>query len=111
MPPETKYAGRVDVHVAHEFWVRARSTSRSSQGGSCTSRGGGSSRRGAVPPAFVLLQSSISFDKYGIGLSDPAPPGSLPPLEEWMDGVRRVMDAASSERAAILGAGEGCRCV
>jgi class 3 adenylate cyclase len=49
----------------------------------------------------------ISFDKYGIGLSDPAPPGWLPPLEEWMDDVRAVMDAAGSERAAILGAGEG----
>jgi pimeloyl-ACP methyl ester carboxylesterase len=49
----------------------------------------------------------ISFDKYGIGLSDPAPSGSLPPLEEWMDDVRAVMDAARSERAAILGVGEG----
>jgi pimeloyl-ACP methyl ester carboxylesterase len=44
---------------------------------------------------------------YGIGLSDPAPPGSLPTLEEWMDDVRAVMDAAGSERAAILGAGDG----
>jgi pimeloyl-ACP methyl ester carboxylesterase len=49
----------------------------------------------------------ISFDKYGIGLSDPAPPGSLPTLEEWMDDVRAVMDAARSERAAILGAADG----
>jgi class 3 adenylate cyclase len=49
----------------------------------------------------------ISFDKYGIGLSDPAPPGSLPPLEEWMDDVRAVMAATGSERAAILGAGDG----
>jgi pimeloyl-ACP methyl ester carboxylesterase len=49
----------------------------------------------------------ISFDKYGIGLSDPAPPGSLPPLEEWMDDVRAVMDAVGSERAAILGTGDG----
>jgi class 3 adenylate cyclase/pimeloyl-ACP methyl ester carboxylesterase len=49
----------------------------------------------------------ISFDKYGIGLSDPAPPGSLPPLEDWMDDVRAVMDAAGSERAALFGAGDG----
>ena len=46
----------------------------------------------------------ISFDKYGIGLSDPAPPGRLPPLEEWMDDVRTVMDAVGVERAAVLGA-------
>jgi class 3 adenylate cyclase len=49
----------------------------------------------------------ISFDKYGIGLSDPAPAGSMPPLEDWMDDVRAVMDAAGSERAALFGAGDG----
>jgi pimeloyl-ACP methyl ester carboxylesterase len=49
----------------------------------------------------------ISFDKYGIGLSDPAPTGSLPPLEDWMDDVRAVMDAAGSERAALFGAADG----
>jgi class 3 adenylate cyclase len=49
----------------------------------------------------------ITFDKYGIGLSDPAPPGSLPPLEEWMDDVRAVMEAVGSERAAVLGASDG----
>ncbi len=49
----------------------------------------------------------IAFDKYGIGLSDPAPPGGLPPLEEWMDDVRAVMDAVGVERAAVLGAADG----
>lgn len=49
----------------------------------------------------------ISFDKHGIGLSDPLPLDRLPPLEEWMDDVRAVMDAASSERAAVMGANEG----
>lgn len=49
----------------------------------------------------------ISFDKYGMGLSDPVPSRSLPPIEEWMDDVRAVMDAVGSERAAILGLVEG----
>ncbi len=49
----------------------------------------------------------ISFDKYGIGLSDPIPSRSLPPLEEWIDDVCAVMDAAGSEQAAIMGANEG----
>ena len=44
----------------------------------------------------------IAFDKYGIGLSDPAPPGSPPPLEEWMDDVRAVMDAAEVEEAVLM---------
>jgi class 3 adenylate cyclase len=106
--PETRYARRGDIHVAYEvlgegeidlvfvsewfFHLEGRPEIPSLQ-------------------RFLRRLSSfsrlISFDKYGIGLSDPAPPGSLPPLEEWMDDVRAVMDAAGSERAAILGAGEG----
>ncbi|HEV3407850.1 MAG TPA: adenylate/guanylate cyclase domain-containing protein [Gaiellaceae bacterium] len=49
----------------------------------------------------------ITFDKYGIGLSDPIPSRNLPPLEDWVDDVRAVMDAAGSEAAVILGANEG----
>ena len=48
----------------------------------------------------------VSFDKYGIGLSDPIPAKELPPLEDWMDDVSAVMDAVGLERAAIVGAGE-----
>jgi class 3 adenylate cyclase len=48
----------------------------------------------------------ISFDKYGIGLSDPIRAKELPPLEDWMDDVSAVMDAVGLERAAIVGAGE-----
>ena len=48
----------------------------------------------------------ISFDKYGIGLSDPIPSRELPPLEDWMDDVSAVMDAVGLERAVIAGAGE-----
>ena len=48
----------------------------------------------------------ISFDKYGMGLSDPIPSRELPPLEDWMDDVSAVMDAVGLERAAIMGASE-----
>ncbi|HXR32057.1 MAG TPA: alpha/beta hydrolase, partial [Solirubrobacterales bacterium] len=47
----------------------------------------------------------ILFDRRGVGLSDPA--GGAPTLEERMDDVRAVMDAAGSERAALLGMSEG----
>src|SRR5436853_4080736 len=47
----------------------------------------------------------ICFDKRGSGVSDPVPLGALPTLEQWMDDVRVVMDAAGSERAAIFGHG------
>lgn len=48
----------------------------------------------------------ISFDKYGMGLSDPIPSTELPPLEDWMDDVSAVMDAVGLERAAIMGVAE-----
>jgi class 3 adenylate cyclase len=49
----------------------------------------------------------ISFDKRGIGLSDPVPLDQLPLLEEWMADVRAVMDAVAVERAVVMGANEG----
>jgi pimeloyl-ACP methyl ester carboxylesterase len=47
----------------------------------------------------------ITFDRRGSGLSDPVP--DAPTLEERMDDVRAVMDAAGSERAALMGLSEG----
>jgi pimeloyl-ACP methyl ester carboxylesterase len=49
----------------------------------------------------------ILFDKRGTGLSDRVPSAELPTLEQRMDDVRAVMDAAGSERAALLGLSEG----
>ena len=49
----------------------------------------------------------IVFDKRGTGLSDPVPVSQLPTLEERLDDVRAVMDAAGSERAVLLGVSEG----
>lgn len=49
----------------------------------------------------------ILFDKRGTGLSDPVPVDQLPTLEQRMDDVRAVMDAAGSERAALMGTSEG----
>jgi pimeloyl-ACP methyl ester carboxylesterase len=49
----------------------------------------------------------ILFDKRGTGLSDRVPNAKLPSLEERMDDLRAVMDAAGSERAAVFGFSEG----
>jgi class 3 adenylate cyclase len=49
----------------------------------------------------------ILFDKRGTGLSDRVSPTELPTLEQRMDDVRAVMDAAGSERAALFGMSEG----
>ncbi len=47
----------------------------------------------------------ILFDKRGNGLSDPVV--GAPTLEERIDDVRAVMEAAGSERATLLGVSEG----
>ena len=48
----------------------------------------------------------ITFDKRGTGLSDRAP--DVPPLEERMDDVRTVMEAAGADdRVALWGISEG----
>ena len=56
---------------------------------------------------FASFSRLILFDKRGTGLSDPVPFDQLPTLEQRMDDVRAVMDAAGSERAALLGHSEG----
>ena len=47
----------------------------------------------------------IVFDKRGTGMSDPVP--APPSMDQRMDDLRAVMDAADSERAAVFGISEG----
>jgi class 3 adenylate cyclase/DNA-binding winged helix-turn-helix (wHTH) protein len=56
-----------------------------------------------------LAESSrlILFDKRGTGLSDRVPVSEIPALEERMDDLRAVLDAAGSERATLFGISEG----
>jgi class 3 adenylate cyclase len=54
---------------------------------------------------LASLGRLIIFDKRGTGLSDRAT--GIAQLETRMDDVRAVMDAAESERAALLGVSEG----
>ncbi|MDP9490755.1 MAG: adenylate/guanylate cyclase domain-containing protein [Actinomycetota bacterium] len=49
----------------------------------------------------------ILFDKRGTGLSDPVSVDRLPTLEQRMDDLRAVMDAAGSTSAALFGSSEG----
>src|ERR1700680_3632987 len=63
-------------------------------------------------PSIVRLMGQLSrfarvivFDKRGTGMSDPVE--DVPTLEQRMDDVRAVMDAAGSQQAALLGFSEG----
>jgi class 3 adenylate cyclase len=100
MPPETRYVRSGDVHIAYQtvgdgprdlvyvptwisqfehLWDEPR-----------------------IARYFERLASFsrlILFDRRGLGMSDPVI--NAPTLEEQMDDVRAVMDAAGSERAAV----------
>jgi class 3 adenylate cyclase/dienelactone hydrolase len=54
---------------------------------------------------FASFSRVIHLDKRGTGMSDRV--SGAPPLETRMDDVRAVMDAAGSERAALMGWSEG----
>jgi pimeloyl-ACP methyl ester carboxylesterase/class 3 adenylate cyclase len=61
-----------------------------------------------VPDLFRRMGSFarvVIFDKRGTGLSDPV--AEPPPLEQRMDDMQAVMDAAEIERAALFGISEG----
>src|SRR6202011_4531791 len=100
-PPETRYAKSGDVSIAYQV------------------TGSGEFDLVFVPgfvsnldlawenPAWTQLWSRLAafsrlilFDKRGTGLSDRV--AGVPDLEARMDDVRAVMDAAGSERAAVL---------
>jgi class 3 adenylate cyclase len=108
MTPETRYAKSGDVHIAYQVagegpvdlvfvtgWITHLELAWEDP----------------VTGRFLRRLASFSrlilFDKRGIGLSDRLPVNELPILEERMDDVRAVMDAAGSERAALLGVSEG----
>jgi len=65
------------------------------------------------PPSASLLHGLAAhgrlllFDRRGTGLSDKVSADRLPTLEARMDDLRAVMDAASSDRAILLGAEDG----
>lgn len=65
----------------------------------------------AYQRSFVERLSSfsrlIAFDKRGVGLSDRVSIAELPTLEQRMDDVRAVLDAAESESAYVFGHSEG----
>jgi pimeloyl-ACP methyl ester carboxylesterase len=66
-----------------------------------------------IPPLARLIarlarfSRLIKFDKRGTGMSDRVNIHDLPTLEQRMDDVRAVMEAAGSERAALFGISEG----
>lgn len=56
---------------------------------------------------LASMSRLILFDKRGTGLSDSVPVIDLPSLEQRLDDVRAVMEAAGSTSAVLMGVSEG----
>jgi class 3 adenylate cyclase len=104
--PETRYARSGDVHIAYQVFgegdldlvlVNGFVTHVELMWEHEASAG--------FLEALGSFARVINFDRRGSGLSDPV--ADAPTLEERMDDVRAVMDAAGSERAALFGISEG----
>jgi class 3 adenylate cyclase len=104
--PETRYARSGDVHVAYQVFGQGELDVVLVSGYITHVE-----LVWEAEPLARALESLgsfarvINFDRRGSGLSDPL--AKAPTLEERMDDVRAVMDAAGSERAALIGVSEG----
>lgn len=106
MRPDTRYARSGDVHIAWQVF------------------GEGDTHLVVVPPFVSHIENFwdqpdcarwlsrlgsfarvVMFDKRGTGMSDRV--ADLPGVDQRMDDVRAVMDAAGIDRAALLGISEG----
>jgi pimeloyl-ACP methyl ester carboxylesterase len=106
MQPDTRYAKSGDVHIAYQVF------------------GEGPLNVVFAPPGFTNVEHwwdepdvsrwlmrlasyarVVMFDKRGTGLSDRV--ADFPGLDQRMDDLRAVMDAAGMEQAALLGTSEG----
>jgi class 3 adenylate cyclase/pimeloyl-ACP methyl ester carboxylesterase len=103
MPPETRYARSGELHIAYQvlgegpidlLWVPTWIWQVEHMWEEpYTAR---------MLEAVASFSRLIMFDRRGLGLSDPQPGGGAPTLEEQMDDLVAVMDAAGSEEAAVV---------
>ena len=105
MSPEVRYAQSGDVHIAYQVvgegpldlvWVAGMVTNLEVLWDISEYR--------RFCERLASVSRLILFDKRGMGLSDRVRAGTL---EERMDDVRAVLDAADSEAAALIGVSEG----
>jgi class 3 adenylate cyclase len=103
--PETRYARSGDVSIAYQelgegpFDVVVAPLLVSHVELQWEAPGWAAFLRGVAEHARVLV-----FDKRGTGMSDRV--AGVPTLEERSDDIRAVIDAAGSERAALIGFGD-----
>jgi class 3 adenylate cyclase len=106
MQPQTHYAKSGDVHIAYQVIGKGPIDLVFVPGFvSHVEASWQSTTRAKFFNRLASFSRLILFDKRGTGLSDRS--SQLFSLEQRMDDVRAVMDAAGSDRAAIFGISEG----
>ena len=106
MKPQTHYAKSGDVHIAFQVTGAGPLDLVFVPGFvSHVEASWQSLKRASFFDRLASFSRLILFDKRGTGLSDRS--SQIFSLEQRMDDVRAVMDAAGSERAAIFGISEG----
>lgn len=105
-PPVTRYVAVNDVHVAYQVFGKGPLDLVIVPGFiSNVEIGWESPECAAWLRSFAEYARVAVFDKRGTGLSDRVT--RLPCMDERMEDVRAVMDAAGMESAALLGISEG----
>ena len=106
MQPKTHYAKSGDVHIAYQIIGEGPIDLVFVPGFvSHVEASWQSTKRAKFFNRLASFSRLILFDKRGTGLSDRS--SQIFSLEQRMDDVRAVMDAAGSDRAAIFGISEG----
>src|SRR5437016_5944110 len=104
-PAETCYARSGNLSIAYQVLGRGPDVLFVAGSLSHLERGWETPPTAAIYRRLSGFARMITFDKRGMGLSDRS--AELPTLEERMDDVRAVMDAADCEKAAVVGTSEG----
>jgi pimeloyl-ACP methyl ester carboxylesterase len=103
--PETRYARSGDLSIAYQVTGKGPDLVLVPGSLSHVELGWDTPATSFLYPRLSGFSRMITFDKRGTGLSDRT--AELPTLEERMDDVRAVMDAAHCERATVVGISEG----
>ncbi len=108
MQPETRYAKSGDVHIAYQVVGQGPNDLVLVHGWiSHLEHQWEDPSLARFLERLASFTRLITFDKRGTGLSDRVAENALPTLEQRMDDVRAVLEAAGSSRAALFGISEG----
>jgi class 3 adenylate cyclase/pimeloyl-ACP methyl ester carboxylesterase len=111
MRPETRYARSGDVYIGYQVFGDGPFDLVVVPGAMSNIEYGWELETwGEYYGALASFARVLLFDKRGTGISDPVVDGAVS-LEQRMDDIRAVMDAAGSEQAALMGAAEGAAMV